>query len=225
VTTRDVHLSTHPPLSLLQSYAVGALGPAASIAFRFHAQHCALCAKRLGDLEALGGAFFDAAEDAPFDVDASLACVLAKLREPPPSPPHFPPDVMAAPEELRPAFAQALSGKGWSFAGPGLRSLSLDIPGADANGEQPPLLRIEPGCGAPRHAHGGVELTLVLDGAFRDQTGVYGPGDLAVATDGLTHRPIAEPGRVCLAYAVSHAPMRFTGLLGLAQRLLTHTRR
>jgi putative transcriptional regulator len=102
-----------------------------------------------------------------------------------------------------------------------LRSLALSIPGAAAAGEAPQLLRIEPGYGAPRHGHGGVELTLVLEGAFRDETGVYGPGDLSVARLGVTHQPIALSGGTCLAYAVSHAPMRFTGVLGLAQRLLT----
>jgi putative transcriptional regulator len=218
VTASGDLIRHHAPLSLVQAAACGALGPATSMAMTIHARHCALCAARLSEAEAVGGALLEDQADAPFDVEASLADVLARLDARPVTP-SYSPEVLAAPEELRPAFAKALAAGRWSFAGPGLRTLDLDIPGAGRFAEQPQVLKIEPGYGAPRHSHGGMELTLVLDGAFRDETGVYGPGDLAVATDALTHRPIAEPGRTCMAYAVSFAPMRFTGLLGMAQRL------
>jgi putative transcriptional regulator len=185
-----------------------------------HARHCPLCAEQLSRMESIGGALLDSESGAPFDVEASLADVLARLDKEPAAP-VYSAEVMAAPEELRPAFAQALARSRWSFAGPGLRTLNLDIPGANRFGEQPQVLKIEPGYGAPRHGHGAMELTLVLEGAFRDETGVYGPGDLAIASNSLTHRPVAAPGPTCLAYAVSLAPMKFTGLLGMAQRLLT----
>lgn len=220
MTIRTSDSRGHEPLALLQAASCGGLGPAASIAVRIHSRHCGMCAARLGELDALGGAMLETQGDAAFDVEASLEAVLARL-DARVSEPSYPAEVMAVPEELRPAFASALAHGHWAFAGRSLRTLDLDVPGAGAFGEQPQLLKIEPGFGAPRHGHGAMELTLVLDGAFRDETGVYGPGDLAVATDGLTHRPIAEPGRTCLAYAVSYAPMKFTGLMGLAQRLLT----
>lgn len=213
------HISEgHAPFGLLPGAASGALGPAAAIAVAVHARHCAQCAARLASLESVGGVFLEDQEDAPFDIVKSLEGVMARLGRRVPEP-AFPAEVMSAPEELRPAFAKALSRGRWAFAGPGLRSLDLDLPGASHFGEQPQLLKIEPGYGAPRHGHGAMELTLVLEGAFRDHTGVYGPGDLAVAMNSLTHRPVAEPGQTCLAYAVSHAPMKFTGLLGMAQRL------
>ena len=213
----------HAPRDLLQAASCGGLGPAASIAVQIHARHCADCAARMSALESIGGALLDAQEDAAFDVETSLDAVLARLQDHRPAR-KYSEDVAAAPDELRPAFAAALERGRWSYAGPGLRTLDLDLPGAAESGEFPQLLRIEPGYGAPRHSHSGIELTLVLDGAFKDQTGVYRRGDLAVATDALTHRPVAEPGRVCLAYAVSFAPMRFTGLFGMAQRLLTRWR-
>jgi putative transcriptional regulator len=213
----------HLPLALLQPLASGALGPASAIAVQEHALHCPQCAARLSELDALGGTLFDEEPSATFDMDASLEAVLARL-EAEPAQSSYPPEVMAAPEALRPAFAKALQSGRWSFAGRGLRTLDLELPGAASHGEQPQLLKIEPGFGAPRHGHGAMELTLVVEGAFRDETGVYGPGDLAVAMNSLTHRPVAEPGRTCLAYAVSFAPMRFTGLLGMAQRLLTALR-
>jgi putative transcriptional regulator len=219
----EVQLRPHLPLNLLQAHACGALGPASAIAIGLHARHCPQCAGRLAELDALGGALLENDDGVGFDVEASLNSVLARL-DAANAGPDYPPEVMTVPEDLRPALAKTLSRKTWAFAGPGLRSLDLDLPGAENYGEQPQLLKIEPGYGAPHHGHGAMELTLVLEGAFRDETGVYGPGDLAIAMDGFTHRPVAEPGRTCLAYAVSHAPMRFTGLLGMAQRLLTPRR-
>lgn len=218
MTTNDGAFHQHPPLGLLPAAASGAMGPAASMAVRIHARHCDLCAAALRELEAVGGALLEAQDAAPFDVETSLAGAMARLGARAEEP-TFPDDVMAAPEELRSAFANALTRGRWTSAGRGLHTLELDVPGAAHFAERPQLLKIEPGCGAPRHSHGAVELTLVLEGAFRDETGLYGPGDLAVATYSLTHRPIAEPGQTCLAYAVSYAPMKFTGLLGLAQRL------
>lgn len=221
MTPRESARLGHSPLTLLQSFATGALGPATSAAIDVHVHHCAICAARVSELDALGGALFETEEGAAYDVEASLVAAMSCLDTRETTPIAYPAEVMAAPEPLRAAYAKALAQGRWSFAGPGLRTLDLDIPGAKTFGEQPQMLRIEPGYGAPRHSHGAMELTLVLEGAFRDETGVYGPGDLSVATDSLTHRPIAEPGPTCLAYAVSLAPMRFTGLVGLAQRLLT----
>jgi putative transcriptional regulator len=219
----DVINRPHAPLALVQAAASGALGPGASIAMSIHAQHCSQCAARMAELDSVGGAFLESQGDVSFDVEASLAQVLDRL-DAPRREPAYSAEVMAAPEVLRPAFASALERGRWAYAGPGLRTLDLEMPGAKAFAELPQMLKIEPGYGAPQHGHGAMELTLVLEGAFRDETGVYGPGDLAVAMNSLTHRPVAEPGQTCLAYAVSHAPMKFTGLLGLAQRLLTPRR-
>lgn len=66
----------------------------------------------------------------------------------------------------------------------------------------------------PRHTHAGSELTLVLQGAFRDVTGVYSRGDVAFADHSLVHRPLAEPGEDCICLAVLDAPLRLAGALG-----------
>ena len=60
------------------------------------------------------------------------------------------------------------------------------------------LLRVRPGAAIPRHAHRGAELTLVLEGAFADETGRYGPGDLAEAEAEVSHRPVAEGPADCV---------------------------
>lgn len=125
-------------------------------------------------------------------------------------------ELLELPEPLREVALDAAGRRGWQFAGPGLKVMELEIGSAGLV----QLLRIEPGSGAPRHDHGGTEHTLVVTGAFRDETGLYRSGDLATMKPGDVHRPVAEPGPVCFALAVSDAPPEFTGALGLLTRLL-----
>lgn len=115
------------------------------------------------------------------------------------------------------ALAAAANGAKWTFAAPGLRSLLL----SDENGVRAEVLRIQPGHGAPTHTHEGQEYTLVVEGAFHDGHARYGAGDISFAHPDLTHRPIAEPGEVCYAFAVTEAPLRFKGALGFVQRLFS----
>jgi len=75
------------------------------------------------------------------------------------------------------------------------------------------LFAIRPGRKIPGHTHEGTELSLVLDGDFRDGIGHYGRGDISVADDTIDHRPIAGRDRPCIGFAVTDGPLRLTGRL------------
>ena len=126
-------------------------------------------------------------------------------------------EVLRLPEPVVEYAVEAISAEGWKNSAPGIKSLKLNVP-SEANVE---LLRIEPGFGAPQHDHSGVEHTLVLTGAFRDESGLYGPGDLSTRNAGDVHRPVAEPGEICYALAVTEGQIQLTGALGLIQKLFT----
>ena len=110
----------------------------------------------------------------------------------------------------------ALERAGWSFAGPGVRTMELMRDGS-AKAE---LIRLEPGRGVPHHGHDGREFTLVLCGAFHDGLDRYGPGELCAADPATEHKPVAEPGEACIALAVTDGPLAFTGPFGWVQRAL-----
>ena len=55
---------------------------------------------------------------------------------------------------------------------------------------------------------------MVLEGAFRDETGHYGRGDLMIADSLLDHRPRADEAQDCVCLVVTDAPLRFTGRFG-----------
>lgn len=98
----------------------------------------------------------------------------------------------------------------WRSKLPGFRECDLgEFDGCNAS-----LLWIKPGRAMPSHTHEGTELTIVLDGAFCDETGRYGRGDISVADQSVDHRPVAEEGRPCICFAVTDAPLRLTGSLG-----------
>ncbi len=75
------------------------------------------------------------------------------------------------------------------------------------------LLYIPPGQGVPDHGHNGLELTLVLQGSFTDETGSFGTGDLEIADQTLDHTPVAGPDAPCICLAATDAPLRFRAFM------------
>ena len=69
------------------------------------------------------------------------------------------------------------------------------------------LIRMEPGCGYPRHKHRGDEEVLVLQGGYADELGDYGPGQLVRYAPGTEHGPLATEtpgGEPCVLLALAH---------------------
>jgi putative transcriptional regulator len=207
--------SHHPNPSLLTAAAAGALTPAVSRILNAHAALCPHCRALMHNIETIAGDALDgeAHEDvAPDALDRALAAL-----GPQDGRARWPDMLASLPDEVNEIVTPALCGA-WYTGGVGLKILDLKLP-VTAAGETFQLFRIEPGSGPPQHTHGGQEFTLVLTGAFKDETGLYRAGDIAIGDPSVTHRPIAEPGEVCYALAVTTAPLKFTGPLGVLQRM------
>jgi len=54
---------------------------------------------------------------------------------------------------------------------------------------------------------------VVLQGGFTDVTGNYGPGDLQVMADGMSHNVVVDPGEDCINLAVTTGRLKFDSLL------------
>ena len=70
------------------------------------------------------------------------------------------------------------------------------------------LLHIEPTGSVPEHTHKGFELTVLLAGSFRDDTGEYVKGDFIMLDGNNTHNPVSDKG--CLCYTVANDSLHFT---------------
>jgi putative transcriptional regulator len=75
------------------------------------------------------------------------------------------------------------------------------------------LLYIPAGQAMPQHSHRGTEMTLVLQGAYRDESDRFARGDIEVADQDMNHTPVAEAGEDCICLIATDAPLRFNGLL------------
>jgi putative transcriptional regulator len=73
------------------------------------------------------------------------------------------------------------------------------------------MLNIAPGKAVPEHGHGGAEMTLILSGAYNDELGRFGPGDIADLDEHLEHQPKVEPEEPCICLVATEAPTRFKG--------------
>ena len=82
------------------------------------------------------------------------------------------------------------------------------------------IYRIAPGVAVPSHSHQGSEVTLVLSGGFTDETGTFGPGDIAIQQNGAVHKPVADDDGECIVFAVNEGGIQLTGPIGMVLNLL-----
>lgn len=205
MTTIRHHLSDE----LLMAHAAGELPEAFGLLVSTHVSMCDECRSRLEAYEALGGAVLDQCGSVTM-ADDSLAACFARID----GQPAIQRPVARRPRSVFPPPLDAYVGGGleavrWRPVGMGVRQAVLRT----ARGATARLLYIPAGQAVPDHGHRGTELTLVLQGAFRDETDRFGPGDVEIADQSMNHTPIAEPGVDCICLAATDAPLRFSGLL------------
>ncbi|KMW60196.1 Transcriptional regulator [Candidatus Rhodobacter oscarellae] len=207
------HHLTEP---ILMAYSAGTLPEAFSLVVATHLSMCEECRARAASYDAVGGAMLDGAT---LDMDeGALEATLALLEAPVERPikADVPADAVF-PGPLRDYVGGDLDAVQWKAVGGGVRQAILPT-SKDASVR---LLHIPAGMAVPDHGHRGTELTLVLQGAFRDEEDRFGPGDVEVANEDLTHTPVAEEGMDCICLAATDAPLRFSGLIPrLAQPFL-----
>lgn len=204
----------HPSEELLLDYTTGALGEAWSIAVATHLALCPGCRNTIGLLEEIGGGLINAIQPPALD-DNGFDALLTRLEKATdvtadPAPlPRSAKGKPVLPEPLRSYVGCDVDEVPWKRLGKGAYQCIIPTGDKDATAR---LLCIPAGRPVPEHSHGGLELTLVLRGAFSDETGVYGRGDLQEADQDLLHQPHAAPGNDCVCLAITDAPLRFRSL-------------
>lgn len=208
----------HPSEAILAAYAAGSLTEGLALVTATHLSLCASCRRAAAAIEAIGGAVFEALPEEPMREDA-LAHALARIERPDPAspaetglsaPPNGLAELSATPEPLR----HYLGGRGWRGWVPGLAAMRI-MP-RDKEGGSVFLVRVSPGMSLAHHGHAGRELSLILSGAYCDEFGRFGPGDLAEIDESMSHRPVAEAGGPCICVIATERPLRFTSRLARA---------
>ena len=201
---------------LLIAYAAGQLPEAFNLVVATHVSLCDDCRAQLASFDAVGGALVDAAEETDMAPDA-LAAVLARIERPvePVAETRRAPGVFPAP--LQDYVGGDLAAVRWRRVGGGVRQAILPT----GRGATARLLFIPAGTAVPDHGPRGTELTLVLQGAFADESARFGRGDVEIADEAVEHTPVALAGEACICLAATDAPLRVLGPIPrLAQPVL-----
>lgn len=196
----------HLTNTLLMGYAAGALPEAFSLVVATHVSMCDDCRAQLASFEAVGGAVMAGSERVEMSagaLQAAMARLVAQDARP------LPPKTGVFPAPLAEYVGGDVAAVKWASLGMGVRQAILPT----SKGATARLLYIPAGQSVPDHGHRGTELTLVLQGAFRDETDRFGRGDIEVATEDLEHQPKAEAGMDCICLAATDASLRFSGLM------------
>ena len=192
------------------SFAAGTLGEALSVAAACHISMCSECRTAVRKAEALGGEILDDLESAAVS-DMRRAATLASLDDGMMARPVF------AKSDMPPPLQRLLAGQNftqlrWRKKAPGVAVYELPL-SKSAKGSLK-LLSIAAGMSMLEHGHGGEELTLVLQGAFKDKIGRFARGDIADLDEDTEHCPIIEEGETCICLYATEAPSHFKTFVG-----------
>jgi putative transcriptional regulator len=197
----------------LLSYSAGALPSALAVVASAHLERCAQCRESLDAADRIGGVLMQQQRvDAPTD-DARAAMLALLDAEPVLEHPAQPADIVEQddpdrlPGALHPWFGNSLRALRWKRVAPGVQRIRA----SGVVGGTLMLLRIAPGSKLPLHSHGGNELTMILDGAYDDMLGHFGPGDVADLDGETNHQPVTSQGVPCICVAATDAPLVFSG--------------
>lgn len=203
-------INHHLTDSLLMAYSAGSLPEAFSLVVATHISMCDECRARAGAYDAVGGQMLDDESSEAMSgsaLEATLRLIGGAAPEPKAPTTRRAPSTFPLP--LQDYVGGDVEAVRWKRLGGGVRQMILPT----SNEASVRLLYIPGGAAVPDHGHRGTELTLVLQGAFRDQTDRFGVGDVEVATEDLQHKPVAEPGVACICLAATDAPLRFNSLV------------
>lgn len=194
--------------TLLMGYSAGQLPEAFNLIVAAHVSMCDECRARLHGMDAVGGALLNEVEEVAVGAD-SLAATMARIRQAPAQPKPIPSPPGLFPTVLRDYVGGDVETVRWRSIGGGVQQAILPT----SRSASARLLRIPGGVAVPDHGHRGTELTLVLQGAFSDEDGRFGPGDIEIADAAVQHTPVADAGPDCICLAVTDAPLRFNSLI------------
>lgn len=200
----------HPSDEQLTAFSAASLPLSQALCISVHLEYCSECREQLQRLESLGSELFQSLTPAA-PSSGLRQQVLAQLDQTKDrSQPSAPAQGQQGdiPRCLHQFIAGDYNSRSWRFVSPSIRSSELC---RDSNGAKVELLRIKPGGSAATHSHLGDEYTVVLQGAFSDEEGLYRKGDFLLRDASHKHTPVATRDEECICLVVSEAPIQFTG--------------
>ncbi|MEZ8237833.1 ChrR family anti-sigma-E factor [Vibrio splendidus] len=217
----------HPNAAILKDFVDGTLADSVSLIVSSHVELCEHCQQQVSILTAqaadsvfesdtsafesdtsglqLSDSEMDAflSDDGEFDFDA-IAQITADSSQAIEVTPEVQQVTVADTTFTIPRALNSVARKDWMNLGKISRA-RLDF---DDEAHHTSLLHIDKDGQVPCHTHKGFEITLLLEGSFEDEMGVYNKGDFIWLDGDHTHQPTTKEGCVCLT--VSSDALYFT---------------
>ncbi len=204
-------INHHLDDATILAFAAGSLGEAHGIVVASHLSYCAHCRQGVRHAEAIGGGLLTDSDGAAVS-DICRAATLASLDVTfMPAASKRPTASANQPKSLeRLLGGKTLSDLAWKKKAPGVSI--FDLPLSKGASGSLKLLSIGPGLAMPDHGHGGEEITLILQGSYRDHMGEFKAGDVADLDEEIEHRPVVNSAEACICLVSMEAPTRFKAL-------------
>ncbi|MCZ8502252.1 MULTISPECIES: ChrR family anti-sigma-E factor [Vibrio] len=210
----------HPNAAILKDFVDGNLADSVSLIVSSHVELCEHCQKQVSMLTAqaadsvfesdtaglkLSDSEMDAflSDDGEFDFDA-IDQITADLSQAVEVVVEAQQETVSNTTFTIPRALNSVARKDWLNLGKISRA-RLDF---DDESHHTSLLHIDKDGQVPCHTHKGFEITLLLEGSFEDEMGVYNKGDFIWLDGEHTHQPATKEGCVCLT--VSSDALYFT---------------
>jgi putative transcriptional regulator len=206
----------HPDDALLMSYAAGSVRIPQAMVVAVHLCFCHECRSSLKKLNHLGGLMLNAITPASIQ-DDDFENLMQKIESEPSisqdvahKNQHPQDNAVAWFKPLQRYFPHKANEIVWQRQTSSISKFDLSslvkVPGFKVA-----LQKINAGTKVPTHTHKGTEYTVVLQGGFSDELGVYHAGDFIERDSSHKHTPQALQNENCICLTVLNAPLQFTG--------------
>lgn len=211
-------ITHHPGHESLMSCSAGSMPEAFAAVMASHIEVCQTCRADLAIMEDIGVSLFGNISPQAMSREAPVM----EFRRSESDVDSLPPVSIVkgdVPLPLQQRIGAYLDDIPWKTMAPGVKHHQIEL-SQGALGDLR-LIKVAPGHALPEHGHGGSELTLVLRGSYKDQTGEYKAGDLADLDDSIEHSPVAHPVDGCICLIATDRKIRFKSVFAKLLQPLT----
>jgi putative transcriptional regulator len=205
-------IKNHPADELLASYSAASLPLSQALCISVHLENCDECVEKLRRLNQVGSELMYQLKPSPpsSGLKDKLIDRLDSITEDAETDRHSPRNT-SVPRCLHQFIKTGYEKISWKRISQDIQSYELC---RDQNNAKVELLRIRPGGTSSTHTHMGDEYTVILEGSFSDEAGLYHKGDFLLRDASHRHTPVATLDRDCICLAVTEAPIQLTGFFG-----------
>ena len=217
----SLNINHHLDAATLMAFSAGSLGEALSAVVSAHVEMCPQCRAELEDMDMMGALLLEAMPVSAGGGHVKVPAVdnVFHISDRQTRGSEAGGGIAVLPKGFASRTGIDLDNIPWRRLGPGIWHHQLKLsPGVTGDLR---LLKIAAGKRMPEHGHGGTELTLVLDGAYADESGRYCSGDIQDIDGDHEHRPVADSETGCICIIASEQPARYKGLLNRLLQPLT----